>query len=176
MQNDKNAASLLNNELDKLAKTIVTKQLERDKIITEYNKKLESVEQLINVLLNLQQTDTRNVVNCDKLDKILNKGMKIYKDETDGMEYCMIPIRKKSDTADTSTIAYKGQQQDVLVKNKTEDNGYNIINRKELELNKSSEGEKKKKKKKKKNNIPCSFCHEIGHVRSKCPKIYMPSL
>ena len=30
--------------------------------------------------------------------------------------------------------------------------------------------EAKKKPKKKKNKIPCSYCNEIGHTRSKCPK------
>lgn len=128
--------------MDVLARAILEKQRHDQQLKVEYERKLNELTQLIDIVLKLQKpTDgTGHSVDTALLDKILEQGLEIV--EKNNSKYVLIPIAE-DEKKDVDT--------DGIVDTETSNT-------------------KPKRNRKKKNKIPCSYCHEIGHTRAKCEK------
>lgn len=128
--------------MDVLARAILEKQRHDQQLKVEYERKLNELTQLIDIVLKLQKpTDgAGHSVDTALLDKILEQGLEIV--EKDNAKYVLIPIAEdeKKDVDTDGTVDTE------------------------------TSSTKPKRNRKKKNKISCSYCHEIGHTRAKCEK------
>lgn len=134
----------ISHAMDAMAKLIIEKRKQAGinntmtENKTEYDTKLKNLNDLLNMILNLNNTNSgddqiSHIVDETKLDVLLRNKIDFI--EREGQEYALIPVTKKNQTVNNDTI-------DISTI--------------------------KKSKKKKKNKILCSFCHEPGHTRAHC--------
>ncbi|KAL6945420.1 hypothetical protein ACO0QE_002872 [Hanseniaspora vineae] len=165
-------------EMNKLVKLVIKKQDESIKLEKQYETKLKNLNLLVEYLMNLRiatsvasanntSNSTTNVasktnantspeegsspdddiitkISTSALDEILLNGLEYC--VKDGKRYCMIPVisttNNNASIEKTSRPCRPTTHTPITAP----------------------------KQKKKKNKIPCSYCNETGHTRSKCLK------
>lgn len=160
-------------EMNKLVKLVIKKQDESLRLEKQYETKLKNLTLLVEYLMNLRSTsaksetddinnstdecgtnahstsesDVISKINTTALDDILLNGLEYC--VKDGKKYCMIPVINTTTEPNTKRVSQSSTKTGIINSPMTPSTH---------------------QKKKKKNKIPCSYCKETGHTRSKCQK------
>ncbi|CAB4252401.1 similar to Saccharomyces cerevisiae YER137C Putative protein of unknown function [Maudiozyma barnettii] len=91
--------------MDVLAKLIIQRRKDNNQVKIDYEKKLQEVDKLINMILALNRKDeSRYSVDTTELDKILNDGVEIIEKGENKQKYALIPIVEIQPIVQTNTI------------------------------------------------------------------------
>ena len=143
----------ISHAMDVLADLFRKQRQDGEQIKIEYERRLEEVNKVINILLSLKRSTqqqageegTNNMmVDSDALDSILNNGIEIMERE-DGKKFALIPVVEEKPVYPPTA----GQGSNAQQNRHTSQTG----------------GRRQKK-----NKIRCSYCNEIGHTRAHCER------
>ena len=144
----------ISHAMDVLADLFRKQRLDGEQIKTEYERRLEEVNKVINILLSLKRRSaqqqageegtTNMMVDSDALDSILNNGIEIMERE-DGKKFALIPVVEEEPVYPPKAGQRSNAQESIRT---------------------SQTGGRRQKK----NKIRCSYCNEIGHTRARCEK------
>mgnify|MGYP003365751764 CR=1 FL=1 len=102
--------------MDILAKLIIQRRQISTQTKLDYDKKLQEVDKLINMILALnRKDDMQQVVDTTALDKILNDGVEIIERDNDGIKqkFALIPICDHNES-DEITISKKKKKKNKI--------------------------------------------------------------